>query len=300
MTMEQAKRFDEAATALGRELYQQIKYCSDKLKTEASEIRLRCGSPVAITTKNGQRFINSDVVLTSRELESAFLNICGHSVYSHQDDIANGFVTVRGGHRAGFCGKAVMENGHISALRNISSINLRIAHEYIGCSDLLFDQLFSDGICSVLIAGPPCCGKTTILRDIARSFSTGRAGMLRRVTVVDERGELAAMNGSQTLNDLGDCCDVLDGWSKPLGIRHAIRCLSPHIIVCDELGSEEDSEAAMLGAVSGAYLIASAHCSDKRALEHQPLAKRIVANGVFKKLAILNPKPGSGFEIYSI
>ena len=123
---------------------------------------------------------------------------------------------------------------------------------------------------------------------------------MKRVAVVDERGELAAMKGCRALNDLGSCCDVLDGWSKPEGILHAVRCLSPQVIICDELGGDDDAQAAILGASGGAHIIATAHCSDKKSLECRKFFKLIRESGAFSRLAVLESEPGAGFEVFDL
>ena len=64
--------------------------------------------------------------------------------------------------------------GEIRTIRNISSINIRICREVIGCSNELMKYIsYNDRVYNTLIVSPPKCGKTTILRDIARNISEG-------------------------------------------------------------------------------------------------------------------------------
>ena len=75
-----------------------------------------------------------------------------------------------GGHRVGVCGTAVYEENRVSGIRDISSLNIRIAREVYGAADELLRELDKE-ISGLLIAGPPSSGKTTILRDLARQLS---------------------------------------------------------------------------------------------------------------------------------
>ena len=191
MTQYSISAFDDALAALG-EYKSALSGIPDCIKVKASEIRLRCGYAPALSLASGEIYI-TDAPRVSREgLEDIFLHLCGHSVYSHQEEIARGYITISGGHRAGLAGQAVVEGGEIIALSEISSINLRIARQFIGCADEIVNALFRDRLCGALIVGPPCSGKTTALRDIALALSSGRMSRPRKVTVVDERGEIAA------------------------------------------------------------------------------------------------------------
>lgn len=109
--------------------------------------------------------------------------------YAMQEMTRCGFVTLPGGHRLGICGTAVVQNGTITALREPSSLNLRIARQPDGIADRLRDALWARPQ-SVLLCGAPGSGKTTLLRDLIRQLSD-RFGW--RICVVDERLELAAL-----------------------------------------------------------------------------------------------------------
>ena len=63
-----------------------------------------------------------------------------YSIYSVQNELNSGYITVRGGHRVGVCGTVVLNNNKIENIKNISSVNIRIAREVIGCSDNLFNK----------------------------------------------------------------------------------------------------------------------------------------------------------------
>ena len=77
----------------------------------------------------------------------------------------------------------------IKTIRFISSLNIHIAHEIIGCADEIMPWIRSvQGIYHTLLISPPRCGKTTLLRDLIRQISDGEK---MQVGVVDERSEIA-------------------------------------------------------------------------------------------------------------
>lgn len=252
------------------------------------EIRLRVNRPLAVSagkkifyvTDNGQLTYNSKTafVVSEQDILRCFEAVCRYSVHSFQREITQGFITVKGGHRVGFCGTPVLRDGAVENIKNISSMNFRIAREAIGCADKLFSGCFSGGLCNVLVAGIPSSGKTTILRDLARLL-----GERYRVALIDERGELAAVSGGIPQNDIGVNTDVFDGYGKALGISAAVRVMSPQIIVCDEIGSEEDFLAIREAACSGVYIAASIHAADM-----DDLKRKRIDLGFFDRIAFLS------------
>lgn len=255
---------------------------------EIQEIRLRVNRPAAVSVKNSIRYITSDgqltynpefgVIADYRDLQKTFEAVCQYSVHSFQREITEGFVTVRGGHRAGICGTSVIRDFSVENIKNISSVNFRIAREVRGCADELCNKIFGSGLCSVLIAGAPGSGKTTMLRDMARILG-GRF----KTAVIDERGELAAVMNGVPQNDVGINTDVFDGYSKPLGIMTALRVMSPQVIICDEIGSEEDFKALYQASNSGVCVVASIHSADM-----DELKRKGIALDIFKSIAVLS------------
>ncbi len=232
----------------------------------AYEIHLGAGLPLAVYYPDGRYFVTQrgiltklpaeGVTVTRGDIENALELITDASVYSVKNELCGGFVTIRGGHRVGIAGSAVIRGGKVSFVKDIASLNYRIASEKIGAADKIIEKI-TDGenIKNVLFVSPPGAGKTTILRDTARQLSN--IGF--RVSVIDERREIAAMYGGQSPFDLGPSCDVLSGVNKSDGMLMLLRSMSPEIIITDELGADEDFKAVEKLLSCGVAVIASVH-----------------------------------------
>ena len=229
------------------------------------------------------------LIVTPKDVSDTFQSICGYSVYSHQNEIKHGFLTMQGGHRAGLCGTAVYQNGTLSNIRDVSSINIRIARQISGAADKLLEMMNGD-FGGLLLCGAPSCGKTTILRDLSRQLSNT---YMKKVAVVDERGELAGTCSGVYQNDLGQS-DILDGYSKGEGILQAVRCLSPEIIICDEAGTTDDVRAIEQGLNAGVSMIASIHASTRAELLGRVQGRRLLQSGAFEHVAFLKGREQPG------
>lgn len=271
------------------------------LKNKAQEIRIRVLKPLMINTSDGSYFISKDSEISSIpndssyivrdiDIHNCFRVICGYSIHSYQDDIKNGFITISGGHRVGFCGTAVKENGKITTVKNINSINIRIARQKNGVADQLVTKLFMDKICGILIVGPPSSGKTTLLKDIARILSSGFKDRYIKISVIDERGEIAAISKGLPGNDLGLSCDIFDFYSKLEGMNISIRTMSPDLIICDEIGTREDSLGIEQSLNSGVSVIATAHATSLEELLKRKHIKNLIMTGAFEHIVILNDR----------
>ena len=227
---------------------------SPHIREKAKEIRLRAGQPVIIELIADRHILNT--VVTAQDLKNLIEIFCDYSIHSYAKQISEGFITLGGGHRAGFCGTAVVSGNRVETIREITSINLRIAREFVGCSALLYDSLPIESMQSLLIIGKPVSAKTTVLRDFARNLS--QSGY--KVAVIDERGEIAAKHKGIIGMDLGTNTDVLDNFPKKAGFITALRVLSPDFIVCDEIGGVAESEEIAECLNSGVGLITTAHC----------------------------------------
>ena len=257
----------------------------DKYGKEVNEIRMRVGKPAVAMLTNKHQFIRKEIPVSQSDISSTFEKICDYSVYSHQNELSHGYITLPGGHRVGICGTAAFDKNGNRTLKYISSLNIRIAGEQLGCSDKIFDGLFSDTICGTLIAGPPCSGKTTLLKDIALKLSS--SPYYRKVVVVDEREELASVYRGVPQNSVGEFCDVLSGYPKAEGIINAVRTLSPEIIICDEIGDKADAEAVRDVVNAGIDIISSVHARNADELYRREPIKKLLKSGAFEKIVFL-------------
>jgi stage III sporulation protein AA len=213
----------------------------------AEEIRIRSGRGMFIKTNLDELAVCEDGSLTREEknifiptekdIHTFFEVMSGYSFYAFNEEIKNGFITIQGGHRIGIAGHAVCENGKITALSDISSVNIRICRQMIGISKKVIPYIYKKGtFLNTVIISPPGFGKTTLLRDIIRNLSVSG----QNVSVADERGEIGGCWKGHVTNDLGPRTDVMDSVPKALGMRMLLRSMAPDVIACDEAGGEDD------------------------------------------------------------
>ncbi len=299
-------RYLQAISCLSGRLQKTLSAFSDKIAPRVQEIRLRLNRPLVINCLGVTYYVsdkgslctdfseNTALKVTKSDITESFGKICNYSVYNRQTEIINGYITMKGGHRAGICGTAVLNENKISNIRDITTINIRVSREYHGCADALNQKLGSlTG--GVLICGAPCSGKTTVLRDYANILSTSRA---LRVSLIDERGELAGAVSGFFQNDVG-LCDVYDGYGKADAMLQAIRSMAPDVIVCDEIGSEQDVFAIEKAINSGVMIVATVHAANKTELMHKHNIMKLISLYAFSKIVFLSNRNHPG-EIVKI
>ncbi len=249
------------------------------------EIRIRVGCPPVIVSDTlhvGDEPLGADAVRRTAE------RLCQNSIYARQGDLRQGFVTIAGGHRAGICGRTVVEDGKVHHLADISSVNLRVAHQILGAADRVMPSIVQGtDILNTLVISPPAAGKTTLLRDIARQLGGGTYRF--RVGLLDERGEIAAMYRGEAQNDVGFLTDVYDGCPKAEGMRMLLRGMSPQVLITDEIGTRADGEAITEAVYSGVSVICSLHGIGKEDALSKEGIGTLLRNGIFRRVIVLRP-----------
>lgn len=277
------------------------------------EIRIRSGKPLIITLGNreyiageGGRLVPGEsfsreqrgFVVSQKELEETMECAVRYSLYAFEDEIRQGFLTVAGGHRIGVAGRVVAEQGRVRTIKPITCLNIRVAHEVKGCGKSALPFLIDRDrgeLYPTLLISPPCCGKTTLLRDIVRSISDGCGYMPgKTVGIVDERSEIAASFQGIAQNDIGMRSDVLDNCPKAEGMMMLIRSMAPQVVAVDEIGGREDLEALHYAVSCGCSLIATVHGTSFEDVSGKPVLGRMLKEGMFQRIVILSNRKGPG------
>ncbi len=147
----------------------------------------------------------------------------------------------------------------ISAIRNrrdkIIGLTCRVGKAIYGTSDIIRD-IVEEGQ-NVLLLGRPGVGKTTILRETARILADE---FYKRVIIVDTSNEIAGD---------GDIPHPAIGHARRMQVQtpekqhdvmiEAVENHMPEVIIIDEIGTYQETEAATTIAERGVQLIGTAH-----------------------------------------
>lgn len=227
-----------------------------------TEIRLRVNKPVYLIISNIEYGVQEKgiskfdgIVFTKDDAKVMWRKLCQGAPYSFVQQQREGYITVEG-NRVGFCGTYAVNEDNIKHIEQISSFCIRIKHQVKGCANRVFRYLFENNdFENTLFVAPPGAGKTTMLRDIARLLSCEGYN----VCIADERNEISASSEGVATLDIGKRTDVIADIKKSVAIDNMIRALTPDVILCDELGSQQDINAIQKALKKGVKVVASVH-----------------------------------------
>ena len=276
---------------IGKE-HLQYEYLQEiKLSVEKPLLLVYRGEEIIPGNQRGKPYI-----VTREDIREMLEYISNYSLYAYEQEMKQGYITIEGGHRVGMTGQAIIENGKVKNLRYISSINLRMSHEILGCADPIFPFItYNKKLYHTLIVSPPRCGKTTLLRDMIRQISNGNGwinGM--SVGVVDERSELGGCYMGVAQTQLGIRTDVLDCCPKAEGMIMLIRSMGPEVIAVDEIGTAEDVHAIEYAMHCGCKMLATVHADSMEELRKKPLFDQMVAEKRFERYVLLENREHVG------
>lgn len=261
------------------------------------EIRLRVNEYAVLVSNNKEHIMSGEnEIIKERDIKECFKRVSEYSAYAYEEEIKNGYITIKGGHRVGIAGKVIVEEGRIKTIRHVSYINIRISKQIKGCSDRIIKYVYADGrIHNTLIISPPGGGKTTLLRDIVRNISSGYENQKGvNVGVVDERSEICACYRGVPQNDIGARTDVLDACPKAEGIVRLVRSMSPRVIAVDEIGTCDDMSAVEYAMVSGCSVIATVHGQGMEDICNNQLIKDATRQNRFKRFIVMGNMNNAG------
>jgi stage III sporulation protein AA len=309
MNQEYEKISEEILKYISSDTRNILKMVTPQSLETIEEIRLRANRPLMLHTKNTDWFVDcygnlkkdyyNSYVVTKEDISRSLEHISENSIYAFQEDIKNGFITLRGGHRVGIAGRVIFDGKAIKNIKEFSGLNIRISREISGCSDKLMQYILkgSEDVCSTLIISPPQCGKTTILRDIARNISDGFREFCfngLKVGIIDERSEIASCYKGVPQNHIGLRTDVLDACPKAVGMDTMIRSMSPQVIITDEIGNEGDKASIKRVINAGVKIIASAHGYNISELKSRQEVIGLIEEKVFERYIVLSSRKGPG------
>ncbi len=264
--------WNEALTLLPVSLRQTV---DRQYKDTLQELRLRIGKPPRLLC--GGKWTEMGREVTLEDLKLAVNMASRYSPWT-ATGLPFGYITAPGGHRLGLCGEAVVQDGAMSGIRSLQSVNIRIARDFPGIAKPLVNISGS-----ILIIGKPGSGKTTLLRDLLRQLSAKET-----VCVADQRGELFPKWGGNSCFDAG-FADVLTGCPKAQALDALIRTMSPDTVGMDEITAQADTQALVDAAFCGVRLLATAHAESMKDISRRPVYAGLMQAGIFDTLVILQP-----------
>ncbi|GGE46604.1 stage III sporulation protein AA [Pullulanibacillus camelliae] len=286
---------DDVLALIPEHIAKEILQLPAHLLDQLEEIRCRIERPVELVLGGKPRFLDK-LIFTFQDARALLGKLSQYSLYTLEEELKRGYVTISGGHRIGLAGKVITEESQVKRIRDVSSFNIRVARQKLGAAHSMMPFLYQEHRWyNTLIIGPPQAGKTTLLRDIARIASQGEAPIpSTKVGIVDERSEIAGCVKGVPQHAFGPRIDVLDACPKPEGMMMLIRSMSPELVIVDEIGRQEDSHALLEALNAGVNVIASAHGYSYEQILRRPNIHVLMEHRLFDRFIVLSRQRGPG------
>ena len=286
------KNTEHILSKLPDEMQRRIKKLPEYVKDNFEEIRIKAGFDTLIISGGNEISLRDASEVYPHTLDEILNRLLDYSYYAYEDELSKGYITIEGGHRVGICGRVTLKDGRVHIIKDISSLNIRRSRQIIGSSDKIMPAVLDKDIgriYSTLIISPPKCGKTTLLRDIARNLSLNGF----RVGICDERSEIAGCFEGRSSYDLGSRTDILDGCPKAEGMIMLIRAMSPDVVITDEIGKPKDADAVKSALYAGVKTITSIHGNSYEEVERSAIGE-LVREHIFETLIFMSAFPSTG------
>lgn len=283
---------------LPSEIYDAIKKYLDMV--DINEIRIRLNAPIIVSVKNKKYYLGKNGFCERKNaifcdysmLQNIVYKLCENSVYSVNDSLKHGYITLKEGVRVGIVGEVVTEGESVRTIKNFQAINIRIPHNIVGCSEIIFDYILGDNFKNTLILAPPGAGKTTLIRDII--LNLWRRNISYNVLLVDERNEVANLSQNDPICTLGDFTDIISNCDKSYAFSFGIRTMRPDIIVTDEIDLNKDLTAILDTINCGVKVLTTIHADSMDQLRQKRNFDKILSSSMFERYIVLSNKNGPG------
>ena len=238
-----------------------------------SEIRIRCEG-TSIITQNGEC-----VALLSRvgrrEFLELFDRVTDGAIYSHRETLREGYIPLGDGIRLGVCG----DYSH-GELQRPSALVFRMPSVRCECAETLYTE-WANACDGMLIFSGAGGGKTSALRALGALIAQRQ--MLHTVAI-DERYEFLPEDSSEL--------ELLRGYGKARGMEMAKRVLGADVVLVDEIGTLEESEAILSVGRGGCSVIATAHAGNYSELIRSRAIAPLIESEYFSVIAELRLDDG--------